>query len=144
MVMGRPNKGVDHVDNCDGSKQSKLRTQVVLRTMSGDLSVNDACDMLGIQRPQFAKLRFRALQGAVDALEPGRPGRPRKHDAETDQRVVEQDRKVEQLEKQLTLERARADIAQILPGRDGDQKRGAITRQEVRKKQRELRKKKLR
>lgn len=143
MVMGRPNKGVDHVDNCDGSKQSKLRTQVVLKTIAGELSVNEACDTLGVQRPQFAKLRVRALQGAVEALEPGRPGRPRKHDAETDLRLTELASKVASLEKQLEFERARAEIAQILPGREGGQKRGAITRQEARKLQRKRRKRQL-
>jgi len=143
MVMGRPNKGVDHVGNCDGSKQSKLRTQVVLQTISGELTVNDALEILGIQRAHFAKLRLRALQGAVDALEPGRPGRRRRHDAEIDQRAVELASKIAQLEKQLQLERARADIAQILPGRNGDQKGGSMTRQERRKLERERQKRKL-
>ena len=143
MVMGRPNKGVDHVGNCDGSKQSKLRTQVVLQTISGELSVNEALEILGIQRPHFAKLRLRALQGAVDALEPGRPGRRRKRDAEADQRTSELSTKVAQLERQLQLERARADIAQILPGRTRDEKGGAMTRQERRKMERERQKKQL-
>ena len=42
MVMGRPNKGVLHVDNCDGSQLSKRRTKAVLQTITGELSVNEA------------------------------------------------------------------------------------------------------
>ena len=141
MVMGRPNKGVGHVDNCDGSKRSRQRTQVILQTITGELSVNEACEILGVQRPHFAKLRLRALQGAVEALEPGRPGRPRKHDAETEQRVTALASKVADLERQIELERARAAIAQILPGgRAAGQKGGSITRQQLRKKAREMRK----
>lgn len=141
MPMGRPNKGVSHVDNCDGSKQSKQRAKIVMQTITGELSVNEALDDLGIQRAHFAKLRLRALQGAVDALEPGRPGRKPKRDAETDQRVAQLASRVAQLERELQLERARADLAPILPGRKGDQKGGATPRQERRKKERERRKK---
>jgi len=133
MVMGRPNKGVLHVENCEGSKQSKQRTKIVMRTITGELSVSEALDDLGVQRAYFAKLRLRALQGAVDALEPGRPGRRPKHDAATDQRVAELSSKVAQLERELQLERARADLASILPGRKSDQKRGGVTRQQHRK-----------
>jgi len=140
MVMGRPNKGVDHVDNCDGSNQSKLRAKAVLRTIAGDWQVIEAMEELKVQRPYFASLRSRALQAVVDALEPGRPGRPRKHDAESDQRAAALASKVAQLEKQLELERARADIAQILPGRNGDEKGGSMTRQERRKRERERKK----
>lgn len=140
MVMGRPNKGVSHVDNCDGSQLSKRRAKVVLRTITGDQSVAEAMQELGVQRPYFASLRSRALQAAVDALEPGRPGRKPKHDVETDQRVAELSSKVAQLERELQLERARAELAPILPGRKNDQKGGTISRQERRKMEREAKK----
>jgi len=136
MVMGRPNKGVSHVDNCEGSQQSKQRLKVVMQTFAGGLSVNEALESLGIQRPHFAKLRLRALQGAVDALEPGRPGRPRKHDAEVDGRLAEQEARIAQLQKELQLERARADLAPLLPGRTNDQKGGAASRRARRKRER--------
>lgn len=126
MVMGRPNKGVAHVDGCEGSARSKKRLQAVLRTISGELSVQEALSDLGIQRVQFADLRLRCLQGAVDALEPRPPGRPRKHDAETAQTIAALRERVASLERQLAKERARADIAEILPGRTDGQKGGEI------------------
>jgi hypothetical protein len=128
MVMGRPNKGIDHVDSCDGSQRSKQRAQVILRTINGELSVNEACEILGIQRPQFARLRRKALQGAVDALEPGRPGRPPTHDAASDHRAQDLEDEVERLEKLLHTEQIRAAIAHLLPGRHGGQKGGATSR----------------
>ncbi len=140
MVMGRPNKGIGHVDGCDGSQLSKQRAKIVLRTINGELSVNEALEKLGIQRAHFSKLRRLLLQGAVDALEPGRPGRPRKHDAESEQRFRELERKSQDLERQLQLERTRVDLAPLLLGRDDGQKGGSATRQERRKRMRERRK----
>ena len=146
MVMGRPNKGVGHVDNCVGSEQSKQRMQVILRTLGSELSVDAGCEILGIQRPQFARLRLRGLQGAVDALEPGRPGRKPQHAAAVDPRVAELESEVAELKsenaelrRELRLERVRADVALLLPGRHGDQKGGATTRQARRKTERERR-----
>lgn len=140
MVMGRPNKGVLHVDSCEGSQLSKRRAKAVLRTITGDWSVLDALGDLDVQRPYFATLRSRALQAVVDALEPGRPGRKPKRDAATDQRVTELSSKVADLERQLQIERARAELAPLLPGRTDDQKGGGASRQERRKRERELRK----
>ena len=114
MVMVRPNKGVDHVDNCDGSQQSKQRAQVILQTINGELSVAEACAMLGIQRPRFAELRAKALQGSVDALEPGRPGRPRKHDAASERREAELQQRIQHLEKQLHVEQIRAAVGKVM------------------------------
>jgi len=50
---------------------------VILATLSGQMSVNDACAELGVGPTQFANLRARMLQGAVDAMEPQSIGRPR-------------------------------------------------------------------
>ncbi len=128
MVMGRPNKGIDHVDSCDGSEQSKQRVQLILQTISGEQSVKETCERLGIQRPRFADLRTKALQAAVDALEPGRPGRPRKHDAEAVRREDELQRRIESLEKQLHVEQIRGAVSQILQRSEGGQKGAASKR----------------
>lgn len=140
MVMGRPNKGVDHVDSCEGSRMAKQRAKIVLRTITGELSVHEGMGKIDIQRAQFAKLRNQMLQAAVSALEPGRPGRPRKHDAETDHRLGELSSKVADLEQKLEIERAKAKLAPLLVGRNDGQKGGSTTRQERRKRARELRK----
>ena len=95
-----------------------------------------------MQRPYFAALRSRVLQAAVDALEPGRPGPKPKRDTEAYQRVAELSSKVAELERELQLERARAELAPLLPpGRNDDQKGGTTSRQARRKREREQRKK---
>ena len=57
MVMGRPNKGIEHLGNYDVSEQSQLRGRVVLQTLTGELSVAEACEQLGIDRSRFWRLR---------------------------------------------------------------------------------------
>ena len=122
MVMGRPNKGVDHVDRCDGSRHSKLRAKLILQTITGELSVKGACEQLGIEHPRFKELRAKLLQGGVEAMEPGRPGRPRKRDVEQQQREAELSSRVQDLERQLVVTRALAELAEV------GQKKGATQR----------------
>ena len=89
MVMGRPNKGVEHVDKVDASRHQKERLKAILRTMFGEVPVQDACAQLGIGRARFQMLRDDCLQAAADALTPGRPGRPPLRDAEHQAEVDE-------------------------------------------------------
>ena len=42
MTMGRPNKGVEHVDKVDAGRHEKDRLKAILRTVTGELSVQDA------------------------------------------------------------------------------------------------------
>jgi hypothetical protein len=113
MVMGRPNKGIDHIDNCDGSRLSKRRIKLILQTISGELSVQDACEKLGIQRARFAELRAKALQATVDAIEPGRPGRPQKRDAEQEQHEAELQAQIAALRRQLEVAETRALLSHV-------------------------------
>lgn len=128
MVMGRPNKGVHHVDSCEGSALSKIRTKAVLQTIAGELTVTAAMKKLGIQRPYFAELRLRTLQGAVDALESGRPGRQPKNDDASAQQIAELRAENAALKRENLVLRTRAEIAEILPGRIDDQKGGYAPR----------------
>lgn len=115
MTMGRPNKGVSHVDGLDAAASEKKRLRAILETITGDLSVDDACARLGIHRAQFQELRQRALQGAVTALQPGQPGRPRKR---PDARAEELERlraEKAELEQELEVTRVRLEIAMVMP-----------------------------
>jgi len=75
--MARPNKGAAHVDDLKGSQRAKRRVQMILATISGEMSVADACREIGVGPTQFANLREQILQGAVDAAEPKPIGRPK-------------------------------------------------------------------
>ena len=116
MVMGRPNKGVEHVDRVDASEHERERLKVILRTITGELSVQDACAELGISPKRFQQLREQCLQGAADALAPGRPGRPRRHDAEVVELVAELQREVARLRVQVDRQRIRLELHGQIPG----------------------------
>jgi transposase len=98
-----------------GSAKAKERAQVVLETLSGKLSVQEACRRLGIGAALFNRLRKRFLNGGVPALEDRPAGRrPRLVSAET-----EQIRKLEDALQQTRLElqavQLREEIALSMP-----------------------------
>ena len=66
MVMGRPNKGLEHVESLDADAHVKERLKAILSTMLGQASVKDASASVGLQPARFGELRHRALQGAED------------------------------------------------------------------------------
>jgi len=64
------------VERMDGSREAKERMRVILETVSGEKSVDEACEVLGIGKTAFHELRNRALQAALGDLEPKPVGRP--------------------------------------------------------------------
>lgn len=111
--MARPPKGVDHVDKLDGSEEAKRRVKAILETISGEKTIAQACEALGIGEARFHELRARVLAGAVVMAEPGRPGRPPIPPAPED---VEQ-LKAQLLETRIELQaaRIREEIAIAMP-----------------------------
>jgi hypothetical protein len=83
--------------------------------MTGELSVQTACEQLGIERAYFQELRRRALAAAVAAMEPQPPGR---RPAVTQVEVTELEQlradKAE-LEEELVAMMARVDLAMAMP-----------------------------
>jgi hypothetical protein len=129
MTMGRPNKALGHVDGLDAGELEKNRLKAILATITGELSVQEACEQLGIGRARFAELRQMALQGACNSLAPGRPGRPRQHDAEDDQRVVELESANAQLSRELHTASIQTELALAMPGIIAEyEKRGATAK----------------
>ncbi len=129
MVMGRPNKGVGHVDAVAGSPREKARLRAILRTLGGERSVEAAAADLGIRSAQFAALRKRALQGAADALVPRPPGRPRLCDVEESEQVRELREEVARLRAEVARANVRAEAAALWGQRDTapEKRGGALT-----------------
>lgn len=76
--VGRPTKGIGHVDAVEGSRDAKRRLKVILQVTSGELGVHAGARRLGISVSRLEQLRAQALEGAVASLEKKAPGRPRK------------------------------------------------------------------
>lgn len=76
MPAGRRPMGIEQVELLPGSTAAKLRLEVLLANLAGELSVERACAMLGLHKSRFFELRKRWLQESVEALEPEPAGRP--------------------------------------------------------------------
>src|SRR5688572_2025280 len=111
--MARPNKGASHVDGLIGTRESKRRAKTILQTVSGELSVSEACDEIGVGPTHFANLRTQALQHLLDGLQPLPVGRrPRVQPASG--REVAQQQRIEELEHENAILRARLELALLL------------------------------
>lgn len=112
---GRPPLGAEHAQSLDASELAKDRLEIILQTIAGELSVDEACAELGIGPAQFHRLRKRALSGAAEALEPKPAGRrPRTRDAR-DERIEALEAELAEANDELEIARIREELALILP-----------------------------
>lgn len=78
--------------------QAKQRAALILQVQSGQLTASQAARQLGMSRKTYYQWEKRALQGLLQGLEPGNPGRPASRPSREAQQLR---RKVEQLEAKL-------------------------------------------
>ena len=76
MKLGRPPVGLGHVDRIEGPADLKERLRAVLGTLTGEMSVDEACEHLRVGPSRLHAMRRQALEGALAGLVPGRAGRP--------------------------------------------------------------------
>ncbi len=127
MPGGRPPKGPRLADGLDGSKDAKRKLRVILETVAGETTVEQACEKLGIGPAAFHKLRERTLQEAAASLEPRKLGRPRKEKSPEEQRIEDLEKELFEAEFELRGARLREEIAVVMPhllrDRDGNPRR---------------------
>lgn len=130
MTRGRPIIGVDLIERLEGPRLLRRRVQIVLATVAGALTIAQACAELGVGRTQFHALRWRVLEGALEALRPRPRGRPRRDDgASAEVRVLEA--RIRELELALRTTALRSEIALTMPfllDRAGRKKKGGDRR----------------
>jgi len=108
--------GPHHVDHLEGADADKRRLRIVLETISGDRSVEQACEELGVSASRFHELRREALQAALDGLTPGASGRPKHDDPPADQeRLKTLERENRELMLELQASYTRTEIALAMP-----------------------------
>jgi hypothetical protein len=127
-VRGRPPLGPALADGLAGSPGAKVRLKTVLETIAGQRSVVDACALLGIREAAFHKLRRRALEAALESLEPRPPGRPPCQPDETDSHTAQLEQQVEDLKRHLQVAHVHEEMAitmphLLAPGRSGLKKK---------------------
>lgn len=135
--MARPPLGVGHVDRLDGSRREKERLRAILGTLTGELEVEEACAAMGVSATRFADLRRAALQAALESLEPGVPGRPRKVLTAESEELVRVRRERDEALIRYRAEQVRTQIALVMPhlliDRGGGKKAMARSRRAARR-----------
>jgi hypothetical protein len=116
MGAGRPPDGPKHADHLDGDDEAKRRLRILLETLSGERSVESACEELGVSPSRFHELRREALQAALDGLAPGASGRPKRKGPESDPKRLEAlQRENDELKFELQAAFVRTEIALAMP-----------------------------
>lgn len=147
--MARPPKGVKIVDRFDGTDGAKERLKTILETLTGETSVLEAVERLGVSESRFYQLRDEVLKAGLSTMEPSRRGRPPAHRSEEMEEIEKLREEVKDLRKELEKERVRTVLAKGLPhvGNDpGEQKKNNenLSRSERRRRMKEERKKRKR
>lgn len=112
--MSRPPEGVGHVDRLEGPEDLKDRLRVLLDTLTGRVSVTQACAVLGISESRLHELRRQALAGALGALMPKPSGRPLAAQSATE-REKELQARIDELEVDLQAALVRTELALAMP-----------------------------
>ena len=73
---GRKPTGTNLVEHLEGSERAKTRLKAILETLSGERTIPEVCEELGIHESMFHRVRSEVLQTALDRLEPRPLGRP--------------------------------------------------------------------
>lgn len=115
MPAGRPPRKEKIVDELPAGELERQRLQVILKTISGELSVPEACNQLNLSESRFHDLRRKALEGALGALALRQAGRPRKVDEPEPGQVKELEEQVRELEFELQAARVKTEIAVTMP-----------------------------
>ncbi len=123
-TMGRPPLGPEIVDRIEGSEEARRRARVLLEVMTGERSVDSACDALGIQTTRFEDIRKEAFGGLVAALEPKPAGRPPKPVDEAAAQVTALEEEIKRLKIEIVTSHVREELAIGLPHRARSKKNG--------------------
>lgn len=109
MRPGRKPAGAKLVEGLEGSEYAKKRLEELLRTLSGEKTIDEACSELQISRTRFYDLRQQLLEEMVERLEPRPAGRPPQQPAKTENEIA-LERENEQLKAELEATKIRAEL----------------------------------
>lgn len=118
--LGRKPLATGHVDHLAASPHAKRRLTAVLKTLSGEWTIPQACTELGIHEAYFHALRHEWLQGAVELLEPKPIGRPPQAAV-----PATNDKRIALLERELQMAETRREVAEVLASAAPLAKKGA-------------------
>ena len=113
--MARKPAGPETVDKLEGSEEAKRRLRIVLETIRGGRTVEDACACLGVGATRFEELRKQALEGALAALEAKPMGRPSTAPLIENSEVARLRAENDRLKQEIVIAHVREELAIGLP-----------------------------
>ena len=127
MRRGRKPLGIDQVDRVPGSPLAKERLRVILANIAGEITIEDACNALGIEASRLFDLKRRCLEDWVELLEPKTPGRKPGARSAEQTRIDELETRIARLELELKAARLEEELARVVPSRQAtpSRKKGA-------------------
>ena len=114
MKRGRPPQKSALVDAISGPEETKNRLRVILATVSGELTIPEACKQLKIGETRFYDLRAQALEAAFKGILPGVPGRPSKEETPEQAKLREMQQRLDAMELELKTAEIKVELAQGL------------------------------
>jgi len=112
---GRKPLATRHVEHLCGSERAKLRLQTILKTLQGQMTVAEACQVLGIGESRFHALRNQWLQESVELLEPRPLGRPAQVVSPEQEEVARLEAENRDLRQQRHVADVREELARVIP-----------------------------
>lgn len=114
-MAGRKTGGSEHAKKYGGSEEAKKRLELVLKTLSGEMSIPRACEMLGIGEAMFHRLRDRAVVAMGGALERRKTGRKKAPEKVPDEEKESLRRENLRLKMQIRGAQIREKMAILMP-----------------------------
>lgn len=115
MRAGRKPSGPRIVESLEAPEDQKKKLSLILETVAGTTTIESASSQLNISATYFYELRARALQAALNGLEPRPLGRPRTASDAPLPEVHALEQQVNRLEVELEASRIREEIALVMP-----------------------------
>lgn len=114
MTRGRPILRSELVDHLGGSEDARRKMKIILQSVTGELDIETARIQVGVTKRTFHKLRVRAMQAALDSLEPQQRGRPRTNPQDNEE-LDRLKKEIEILKHTAHTSQVRQEIALLLP-----------------------------
>jgi len=103
------------VDKFTGSEEAKEKLKVIVGTLTGERTVEEACAHLGVSEARLYQMRDEVLLSGLMAVEPRPNGRPKTEESPDAVRVRELEARVKRLELEVNAGYVRTMIALTMP-----------------------------
>jgi hypothetical protein len=113
---GRKPSGPQIAKRLEGSPSARQRLKVILESITGQLTIPEACEQLGIGESRFHDLRNQTLQATLESLEPRRLGRPPKPTSPEQAEIDALKEELRRIHFELEVMKMQFNLARIHPG----------------------------